>query len=318
MLDTTIQVKTQYFDGPLALLLFLVQKEEMDIKKFDLTVITKQYLVYLTEMQELNFDIAGDYLYLAATLLLLKSNVCITEEDQSKLREGLEGDLHITSQAELIRRLEELQHYQRMSEKLWALPKRGHEIFVRPKVDRKAIVNSILTPMDLQSLTQSMMDVMRREKRKFTVVKRDRLSIKEKLQFLKDLLKKGEQTDFEDILNKGPDQDIDNIVITFISLLELARLGKITLFQNENYSNIYVKVLESLENFNVDMADGFEAEGDAEAPLPEILTLSQEQVFIGEEMAENYTEENIDIDADQEQTQEQDSIQDFVSPELIQ
>ena len=72
MLDTTIQVKTDHFDGPLALLLLLIEKEEMNIRELDLTKITKQYLDYLSQMRDLNFDVAGDYLFLAATLLLLK------------------------------------------------------------------------------------------------------------------------------------------------------------------------------------------------------------------------------------------------------
>ena len=120
MLDTSIQVKTDHFDGPLGLLLLLVQKEEMDIRDFDLTSITKQYLGYLAQMRELNFDVAGDYLYLAATLLLLKSKSAISEEENQNLISQMEGsgELNITSQSELIRRLEELQHFQRMGEKL--------------------------------------------------------------------------------------------------------------------------------------------------------------------------------------------------------
>ena len=173
MLDTTIQVKTDNFDGPLGLLLLLVQKEEMSVKDLDLTKITSQYLGYIAEMRELNFDIAGDYLFLAATLLLLKSKNCITEEEQERLKDQI-GDgegVNITSQSELIRRLEELQHFQKMGEKLWGLPKQNEDIFVKPKVNRKAIVNSILTPMELDKLTLSMMDFLFREKRKYTVVK---------------------------------------------------------------------------------------------------------------------------------------------------
>ena len=275
MLDTTIQVKTDHFDGPLALLLLLIEKEEMNIRELDLTKITKQYLEYLSQMRDLNFDVAGDYLFLAATLLLLKSKVCITEEEAMNLSEefGMEG-MNITSQSELIRRLEELQLYQKMSKKLWDLPKKGHEIFVKPKVDRKAIINSILTPMDLNSLTLTMVDFLFRQRRKYTVVKRDRLSIKEKLQFLKSNLKQGEQTTFDVLLeqdSKTPeDKDsIDNIVITFISLLELARLKRINVFQNEDRSTIYVDVVRSLEDFDVEQANGFEEEG-ATTPPPEM------------------------------------------------
>lgn len=266
MLDTTIQVKTDHFDGPLGLLLLLVEKEEMNIRDLDLTKITKQYLDYLAQMRDLDFDVAGDYLFLASTLLLLKSKICIAEEELKGLEaEFLVSGLHITSQSELIRRLEELQLYQKMGKRLWDLEKKGHEIFTKPKVDRKAIVNSILTPMDLNSLTLTMVDFLFRQRRKYTVVKRDRLSIKEKLKFLKSNLKVGEQTTFDSLLEQDGKADegkdpTDNIVITFISLLELARLKRINVFQNEDRSTIYVNVTRSLDDFDVEQANGFEDE----------------------------------------------------------
>ncbi len=327
MLNTSIQVKTDHFDGPLALLLLLIEKEEMNIRELDLTRITKQYLDYLSQMRELNFDIAGDYLFLASTLLLLKSKICITEEEAKnlELELGVEG-MHITSQAELIRRLEELQLYQKMSKRLWDLEKKGHEIFVKPKVDRKAIVNSILTPMDLNSLTLTMVDFLFRQRRKYTVVKRDRLSIKEKLKFLKSNLKLGEQITFDALLDQdgkaeeGKDQT-DNIVITFISLLELARLKRINVFQNEDRSTIYVNVVRSLEDFDVEQANGFEDETPTPPPVggveddslvsldpttktevPEVLVIEDLGDFNEDEYLEKYgelltTPESVDEDA---------------------
>ncbi len=271
MLDTTIQVKTDHFDGPLGLLLLLVQKEEMDIRKLNLTKITQQYLTYLSQMRDLNFDVAGDYLYLAATLLLLKSKTAITEEEVNRLKENTDTDLSITSEAELIRRLEELQHFQKMGEKLWALPKKGHEVFVKPKINRKAVVNSILVPMELEKLTEAMVDFIIKEKRKYTVVRRDKLSIKEKLQFLKTFLKEGEKTDFETLLEQDGGTNIDNMVITFISLLELARLKRLTIFQNEGFGPIYVTVVKSLEDFDVESANGFDEEEGNSTPSEEEL-----------------------------------------------
>ena len=267
MLDTSIQVKTDHFDGPLGLLLLLVQKEEMDIRDFDLTSITKQYLGYLAQMRELNFDVAGDYLYLAATLLLLKSKSAISEEENQNLISQMEGsgELNITSQSELIRRLEELQHFQRMGEKLWGLPKKGHEIFVKPKINRKEITNSILTPIELDKLTMAMMEFLFKQKRKYQVVRRDRLSIKEKLAFLKGHLEVGKQTTLDDLLGVHGEEGIDNIVITFISLLEMARLKKLEIFQNDDRSTVYVNVVKPLDDFNVDTADGFDDENEPSA-----------------------------------------------------
>ena len=302
MLDTTIQVKTDNFDGPLGLLLLLVQKEEMSVKELDLTKITSQYLGYIAEMRELNFDVAGDYLYLAATLLLLKSKNCITEEEQERLKDQMgEGEgLNITSQSELIRRLEELQLYQKMGEKLWGLPKKNEDIFVKPKVNRKAIVNSILTPMELDKLTLSMMDFLFREKRKYTVVKRDRLSIKEKLVFLKKHLSVGQKTTLNDLLDNDGGVNLDNKVITFISLLELARLQRLEVFQNEDLGSVYVDVVRSLEDFDVTQADGFEDEDElAEKAISDEIasTIAANGVEITEEVTTKAepTQENEEV-----------------------
>jgi segregation and condensation protein A len=268
MSETEILVRLDQFDGPLALLLHLIQREEVTIRELDVTVITSQYLDYLQKMQDLNFDVAGEYLFMAATLLWLKSQTAVEESEQNTLKftAGEEG-IQITTRGELIRRLEELERYQRLGQKLWALPKKGHEIFIKPKVDRKAVENSILTPIDLQVLTATMMDLIRRERRKYTVVKRDRLSIKEKLIHLKETLKIGETTEFDRLLDHQDGSVIDK-VITFISLLELARLKKLSIFQNEIMGTIYVEVSEDLSSFDVNTADGFEPEEEQAKPAP--------------------------------------------------
>ncbi len=263
MSETEILVKIDRFDGPLALLLHLVQKEEMRIQDLDLTTITNQYLDYLQKMQDLNFDVAGEYLFMAATLLYLKSQTVADESQSENLVKITAGELglEIQTRGDLIKRLEELERFQRLGQRLWGLPKKGHEIFVKSKVDRKVIENSILTPIDLQQLTETMMDLIRREKKKYTVVKRDRISIKEKLIKLKSLLKQGELTQFDKLLDIADTSIIDK-VITFISLLELARLKKLQIFQNEDKGAIYIEVKESLESFDVETADGFDPENE--------------------------------------------------------
>lgn len=267
MSETEILVRIDQFDGPLALLLHLIQREEVTIRDLDVNNITSQYLDYLQKMQDLNFDVAGEYLFMASTLLWLKSQTAVDESEQNTLKFSAGDDgIQITTRGELIRRLEELERYQSLGQRLWALPKKGHEVFVKPKVDRKAVENSILTPIDLQVLTATMMDLIRREKRKYTVVKRDRLSIKEKLIFLKENLKTGETTQFDTLLATGAEASIIDKVITFISLLELARLKKLQVYQNEAMGTIYVEVKEDLSSFDVNTADGFEPEDEQNKP----------------------------------------------------
>ena len=262
MLDTSIKVQTDEFDGPLGLLLLLIQKEEMSIRNLNLTKITKQYLSFIDEMRELNFDVAGEYLFLASNLIFLKSKSALREDEGLNTfeEEGISENLEIKTKAELVRRLEQLKHYQEMGEVLWALPKRGHETFVRPKIPRAKIVNSLLVPMDLEKLTDVMLDFLRKEKRKFSILKKETLSIKKKLLSLKKILVKGGSFLLTDLISEDEKTSNLNIVITFISLLELARLKKVKLFQNESLGQIYIEVIESLENFDVESATGFENE----------------------------------------------------------
>ena len=279
--ENEILVKVDHFDGPLALLLHLIQKEEMRIQDLDLNNITHQYLDYLQKMQDLNFDIAGEYLYMAATLLYLKSQTVADESQDQNLIKITAGEmgLEIQTRGELIKRLEELERFQRLGQRLWALPKKGHEIFVKAKVDRKAIENSILTPIDLQQLTETMMDLIRREKKKYTVVKRDRLSIKEKLIRLKSMLKMGDTTQFDKLLDENETGIIDK-VITFISLLELARLKKLQIFQNEDKGSIYIEVKESLDSFDVETADGFDPEDEKKEAAPAPATVVPSEITV--------------------------------------
>ena len=262
MLDTSIKVQTDGFDGPLGLLLLLIQKEEMSIRNLDLTKITKQYLSFIDEMRELNFDVAGEYLFLASNLIFLKSKSALREDDGLNIadQEGISENLEIKTKAELVRRLEQLKHYQEMGEVLWSLPKKGHETFVRPKIPRAKIVNSLLVPMDLEKLTDVMLDFLRKEKRKFSILKKETLSIKKKLVSLKKILVKGGSFIMADLISEDEETNNLNIVLTFISLLELARLKKVKLFQNESLGQIYIEVIESLESFNVESATGFESE----------------------------------------------------------
>ncbi len=261
MLDNAISVKLSHFDGPLGLLLHLIEKEEMSIKELDINAITKQYLGYLQKMSDLNFDDAGDFLLMAATLLHMKSNNCLEESPgQEDLKKLLGDDRPVITKAELIKRLEELKHFQEMGQVINNLPRLGETIFVRPKVNRKALSDSILSPVELDKLIESMLDFMMRERRKFKVVKRDRISIKEKLVSLKSKLRKGEQTRLQELL--GQEDNIIDVVITFISVLELARLKKLDIYQNEDRGSVYINVLDDLDDLDVDTANGFDDENE--------------------------------------------------------
>ncbi len=272
-----IYVHIDQFDGPLALLLYLVQKEEMDIQNLDLTQITGQYLSYINKMKELNFDVAGEYLYLASILIFLKSEKSVDSDEKQRLLDA-ENELNIESREQLIAKLLELEKYQRISQGLWSLPKQGHEIFSRPKLDKKQHFEVLFKEMDMSQLTNLMLDMMKRQKRKVQVISKERLSIKKKLVSLKELLLKGKKYLFKDLIPEKAESKIQEIVMTFISLLELARLRKIEVFQAEDSKEIYIDVVKSMEDFDVNQADGFDAEDAQYNPESNPETLEEAEV----------------------------------------
>ena len=200
-------------------------------------------------------------------------------------------DLEITTKTQLIHKLEELARFQKLGQRLMTLPKRDEDIFVKPKVDRKAIQNSILLPMDLDSLTNVMVDMIRQNKRKYTAVKRDRLSIKEKLIHLSNNLKVGTNTTMDKLIDWKAGKE--EIVITFISLLELARLQKLNIFQNEPDGDVYVDVIKELSDFDVQTANGFDPEEEDDSVSEEDLVPPVPVMEAVEQLASESTEAKI-------------------------
>src|SRR4030042_830004 len=122
------QVKLQVFEGPLDLLLFLIKKNEIDIYDIPIAVITQQYLEYLEMMKNLDLDVAGEFLLMAATLLLIKSKMLLpTPEEQPAEGEQEEED----PRAELVRRLLEYQRFKEAAQQLVKGPLLDREVFVR-------------------------------------------------------------------------------------------------------------------------------------------------------------------------------------------
>lgn len=264
-----INVKTNNFDGPLSLLLMLIKKEQMSVEDLDLTILTKQYLDYVNVMQSLNFDLAGDYLLMASSLVYLKSNSCLSNEFD-KLDE-LEGELNdeinssqiFSTKEELIKRLQELEKFQGLGQKLMSLPQQNQDNFKRLQSKKNKENLRVLKDVDSSLLVQSMMGLLTKESRQVNFIEKDKLSIKEKLIRLQDYLIKGERYTFKDVLefdNGNYTSLRSNQIITFICILEMARLEKISLLQIEDSNEIYFEVLEDLKKFDVNFADGFDEE----------------------------------------------------------
>jgi len=277
MLEESLNIKTRNFDGPLALLLMLIQKEQLKIKDLDITLITKQYIQYIHKMKELNFDLAGDFLYMASTLLYLKSKYSLGEDEEEVAVPNEE--VAITSKEELIARLQQLQRFQALGKGLWALQRRDEDVFVKPKIRKKDLLTSLLTSLELNTLTDAMVEIIKTEKRSVFKVEDKTVSIKEKLAYYKTFLKQGETYPIEKLYENT---SIPEIVVSFVALLELARLGKLQVVQPEDKAPVQVAVVEDLTDFDLDLATGYDDE-DAVAAEKEDKELEKEIMDLEQE-----------------------------------
>jgi len=248
-----LTVSSPIFDGPLSLLLHLIDHNDLSLDDLDISEITKVYLQHLSLLEEMNFDIAGEYLYLASVLVWLKSKNGLFE---NTLPENAESQEKIQSKADLLSQLQQLKFFQEKSIELFSRELLYKETFKRPKTKKKTLLEYLLIPMDKEGLIESYRDVLRRQKRKVHVVRKDRLSIKDALSLLKSALipeKPILYSDLVDLLLQQKEYPLRHLfIIVFICLLELAKMGKITLWQEESSGNLSILAKEDLSFINVE------------------------------------------------------------------
>lgn len=247
-----LKIKTQQFEGPLDLMLFLIQKNELDISALSLHQITDQYVQYVNLMREIDFDLASEFLVMAAALIYLKSKRLLPADDEVVTVSDQELP---QSEAEILRRLAEYKRFQEAGQRLLELPRVDETVFTRPNVlppERQTVWKEI----DLTVLTLSFQDVLRRSRRRSRIIIRESISIPERIVEIGKILKVNELTEFSSILT--PDSPKIEIVGTFVALLEMSRLKKLKIFQNEVFGSIYLTLTEELSDFDPKLVTGFQ------------------------------------------------------------
>lgn len=248
-----LKIRTEQFEGPLDLLLFLIQKNELDISGFSIHKITDQYVQYIEMMRELNFDVASDFLVMAATLIHLKSKRLLPNDDLST-SDADDSNLP-KSEEELVRRLREYKQFQEAARKLAALPMLGRDFFTRPGVQPPE-KQTIWKEMDITAMTLTFTDVLRRSRKRSKVIIREPTSIPERINQLLKIIKPGEMTEFQQVLSEQTNRT--EIIVTFIALLELARLKKLKVYQNETFGSIYLTLTEAVTELDPTLVTGFQ------------------------------------------------------------
>ncbi|OGP76577.1 MAG: hypothetical protein A2V86_01955 [Deltaproteobacteria bacterium RBG_16_49_23] len=228
----TIRLET--FEGPLDLLLHLIQKNEMDIFNIPIALITEQYLEYLKWMKTLDLDVAGEYLLMASTLLHIKSRMLLPQPSVEEEEEGEDP------RVELVRRLLEYQKYKAAATELVKRPMLDRDVFIRLASTEEGLPEEEKIEANLFDLIDALRKALSRvTEESFHEVVLDRLSVEDKVQEILLLLQKEKRSlPFHLLFPEQASRRV--IVITFLAILELVKTKWIRVFQAAPFETIRI------------------------------------------------------------------------------
>lgn len=229
-----VTFKLPRFEGPLDLLLHLIKRDEIDIYDIPIAHITKQYLDTLELMRALDLEVAGEFLVMAATLMRIKSRMLLPlpksdeEEDEGDPRE------------ELVQRLLEYRLYKEASETLKSQEGGRRGLFERGQVPTEDEVGPLpLAPATLFDLLEALNRVLaRRPERVVYEVRTEAYDIEDKMSFIARTVAEDGQLRFSDLMGRARARM--EIVVSFMALLELVKLGQIVVVQEANFADILI------------------------------------------------------------------------------
>ena len=245
-----ISYKLEKFEGPLDLLLHLIEKNKVDIYDIPIVEITKQYLDYVNQMEKEDLNIVSDFLVMAATLLDIKSRMLLPVPETE---EGEEED----PRAELVARLLEYKKYKLMAQELADMEDAaGDVLFKVPTVPKEVAkyeppvdLDQLLDGLTLAKLQRIFDSIMRRQKEKvdpirskFGTIRREPDSLEAKIMDVMHYARKHRKFSFRQMLEKQNDKT--EVVVTFLALLELMKVGKIHLTQEHLFDDMCIESLE--------------------------------------------------------------------------
>ena len=231
-----LKVFLDTFEGPLDLLLYLIRKQNLNILDVPIADITDQYVNYINLMKELELELAGEYLLMAAMLAEIKSKMLLP------LFEEIEDDED--PRAELVRRLLEYERYRSVSEELNKLQRLERDIFITG-VESSHLAKPIELPeIALQELMVSFQEVLKRAEM-FTSLHllKEPLSVRERMSTILEKLKNKDFLDFTELFDFKEHKT--GLVVTFLAILELMKESLIEIVQAKDFGVIHVKALIS-------------------------------------------------------------------------
>ncbi|MDX2041528.1 MAG: segregation/condensation protein A [Acidobacteriota bacterium] len=228
------RVKLEMFEGPMDLLLYLIKKDEIEIKDIPIARITEQYLEYLNLMRELDISIAGDFLVTAATLIYIKSKMLLPPAPKI---EG-EEDLNEDPRAELIERLLEYQKFKSAAQMLHSRAEIESASFTRGEMETDK--NNPEVSATVFDLMRVLRDILKRlESEAQMEIQREEVTMAQKLAQINARLENGEEINVREIFEQSRTKR--ELILTFLAFLELVKEFKIHLTQRELFGEIFAR-----------------------------------------------------------------------------
>jgi len=234
-----LEVFLEAFEGPLDLLLYLIKRQNIDILNIPIAEITRQYMEYVELMKEIHFELAADYLVMAAMLAEIKSRLLlprpVSEEDEEE-----------DPRAELIRRLQEYERYKKAAEDVNEMPRMERDIYQASVMIPELNVRKTHPHVELKDLMHAFKDVLlRSDMYSHHHIKLEPLSVRERMSIVLSRIEPGKFVAFTQLFD--PSEGRLGVVVTFLAILELVKESLIELVQTNPYEPIHVTVAEACQ-----------------------------------------------------------------------
>ena len=233
-----LQVFLEAFEGPLDLLLYLIRRQNIDILNIPVAEITRQYVQYIELMHELQLELAGEYLLMAAMLAEIKSRMLLPRPEAMEEEEE-------DPRAELVRRLQEYERFKKAAEDISDLPRLERDVFIASADAPERKVVTQLPDVTLKELLIAFHDVLKRAEMFSNLhMQREPLSVRQRMSEILSRIKASSFTGFADLFD--PEEGRMGVAVTFIAILELLREAVIEVVQSEEYAPLHVRAASAV------------------------------------------------------------------------
>ncbi len=253
-----LEIFLEAFEGPLDLLLYLIRRQNVDILNIPIAEITRQYTQYIELMQDLQLELAGEYLVMAATLAEIKSRMLLPRPP------GAADDAEDDPRAELVRRLQEYERFKRAAADIDAMPRLERDVWQASAELRDKPAARSLPQVTLQEMLLAFKEVaVRAAMFAHHHVRREPLSVRERMSNILAALEQGSFLEFVRLFT--PEEGRAGVTVTFIAILELVREGLIDIMQTEAYAPLHVRAAAANRTLHL-VADNAAADSVAAGP----------------------------------------------------